>query len=180
VAQPTREEAIRTLRDGHDQLDSLAQALTDEDLTRPATMGGGEWSAKDILGHIATWEEVALRTLEEFRRGETPWIERDEGPFAAPATGRVDAFNARTVAEKQRRPLEQVRREAAGTHRGLVEAIRALTDEEWTAKASYPTPMNRRRRLVTLLGSVLGAPQRPFGHAFAHLPDLEAYITSLR
>ncbi len=28
-----------------------------------------------------------------------------------------------------------------------------------------------------LLGSVMGAPKRPFGHAFAHLPDLEAFVS---
>jgi hypothetical protein len=32
---------------------------------------------------------------------------------------------------------------------------------------------------VSLLGSILGAPKLPFGHAAAHLPDLEAFVTAL-
>jgi hypothetical protein len=180
VAQPTRDEAVRTLQEGQDRVDALVEGLSEGQLTRPGTIGDGDWSAKDLIGHLATWEEAALRTLEEFQRGEMPWIETDDGPFAAPDAGRVDVFNARTVAEKQRRTLAEVAAQAGRTHRELVDAIEGLSDEEWRAKATYPTPMDRRRRLVTLLGSVLGAPRRPFGHAFAHLPDLEAYVASLR
>jgi hypothetical protein len=179
VAQPTREEAVRTLQDGQDRVDALVEGLSEAQLTRPGTIGGGDWSAKDLIGHLATWEEVALRTLREFQMGEMPWIERDGGPFAAPATGRVDAFNARTIAEKQRQPLAKVLARAGHTHRELIDQIQGLTDSAWRAKATYPTAMNRRRRLVSLLGSVLGAPGRPFGHAFAHLPDLQAYAASL-
>jgi hypothetical protein len=59
----------------------------------------------------------------------------------------------------------------------MVDAIRSMSDEEWSAKASYET--GRRTRLGNLLGSITGAPERPFGHAFAHLIDLESYATSL-
>jgi hypothetical protein len=179
MAGPTREEAVRTLEGGHARVQLLVSGVSDEDLTRLATIGGGDWSAKDLLGHLATWEELALRTLREFQGGETPWIEADDGPFSAPGTVKVDAFNARTVAEKQQQSLGEVRSGAERTHRELIDAIQAMSDEQWTAKAFYPTSSNRRQRLVTLLGSVLGAPQRPFGHAFAHVPDLEAYTSSL-
>jgi hypothetical protein len=180
VAQPTREEAVRTLQEGRDRVDALMEGLSEGQLTHPGTIGGGDWSAKDLIGHLATWEEAALRTLREFQRGEMPWIEGDDGPFATPDAARVDAFNARSVAEKQRHTLTEVAAKAGHTHRELIEAIEGLTDDQWRAKAIHPTSMNRRRRLVTLLGSVLGAPRRPFGHAFAHLPDLEAYVASLR
>jgi len=29
-----------------------------------------------------------------------------------------------------------------------------------------------------MLGSITGAPDRPFGHAWAHLADLEAYVAA--
>lgn len=180
MARPTRDEAIAVLEDGHGQVRLLASKLADHELTSPATIGGGDWSAKDLIGHLESWEEVALRALKEFQREETPWVESPEGPFSGPGTEGVDAFNARAVAENERLSLEEVRTRADRTHTELIEAIRGLTDDRWTAKASYPTEMDRRRRLVTLLGSILGAPQRPFGHAFAHLPDLRAYVQSVR
>ena len=173
-----RSEAVETLRQGQAAVDALLTALSPAEMERSATIGDGDWSAKDLIGHLASWEGLALLSLKEWRRGEIPWVERPEGPFSAPATGKVDAFNARAVAEQAALTLDEVRTRARATHRELIGAIEAMTDQEWTATASYPTPNNRRRRLGTLLGSITAAPQRPFGHAFAHVPDLEAFVRS--
>jgi hypothetical protein len=180
MARPTRDEAISTLQTGDARLGELVAGLSDEQLERPATIGGGDWSVKDLIGHIATWEELALRTLEEFRAGVMPWVERPDGPFSAPATGKTDAFNARTIEEKRVKLLSEVVADARSAHLELLASIVEMSDEEWNAKAFYETPRGNRRTLVTLLSSILGASQRPFGHAFAHLPDLEAYVRSLR
>ncbi len=72
---PTRDEAIRTLDEGHRGVRDLMALLSDDDLVEPATIGGGDWSAKDLLGHLTTWEEIALASLDEWRRGERPGIE---------------------------------------------------------------------------------------------------------
>jgi DinB superfamily len=156
VAASSREEALATLTEGQAQLDHLLARLSDEQLTRPATIGGGDWSAKDLIGHLATCEARALQTIQEWQGHEIPWVERDDGVFSAPATGKVDAFNARSVAEKERLALAEVRAEAEAVHRGLMETIASVGDEEWSKTAFYPTPNGRRRKLVTLVGSVLG------------------------
>ncbi|MBI3456003.1 MAG: DinB family protein [Candidatus Rokubacteria bacterium] len=163
---------METLAQAHQALlDRLGQ-LSDHELTRPATSGGGAWSAKDLLGHITFWEEIALETLAEWRAGKRP---RAEDIFRA---GDVDRVNAENFERKRDLPLEAIRAQAERTHRALLAAIEGTTDEEWNARAPYET--DRRKRLGTLLGSVLGAPERPFGHVFAHLPDLEAYPASPR
>jgi hypothetical protein len=173
VAQPTREEAVRTLQEGQQQVDVLLEGLTEDQLTRARSIGGGDWSAKDLIAHLETWETFALVALGQWRRGERPWI---EGTFAAP-TG-VDDINAVMVDQKRSLSLDDVLRDADRTHGELIEELNRMSNEEWSAAAFYET--ERRRHLGTLLGSVLGAPRRPFGHAFAHLPDLETYVTSLR
>jgi hypothetical protein len=178
LAALSRQEALTILEDGHERLLAQFDRLSDDDAVRPGTIGGGEWSAKDLIGHIATWEALALRSLIEWRSGEMPWVERADGPFSAPTTGKVDAFNAKTVSEKAGAALGEIRADAQKTHRDLIEAIESLSDREWAAKAFYPTPNGRRRKLGTLLGSVLGAPQGPFAHALAHLPDLAAHVRS--
>jgi Mycothiol maleylpyruvate isomerase N-terminal domain len=176
VAAPSREEALATLTDGQARVDQLVARLSGAQMSLPATIGGGDWSAKDLIGHLATWEALALRTIQEWQRREIPWVERDDGVFSAPATGKVDAYNARAVAEKAGQNVGEVRADAERVHSELIAAIGSIGDEEWSKTAFYPTPNGRRRKLATLVGSVLGAPQRPFGHAFAHLPDLEAYV----
>ena len=169
----TRAEAVATLREGQAQLDALVNELSAADMTTAATIGGGEWSAKDLIAHLQAWERFALDALAQWRKGERPEI---EDTFADPE--RVHQLNASVFEERRRRPIEAVRLEAEQTHGTLISEIERMDDDEWMAKASYPT--ERRRRLCELLGGVLGAPQRPFGHAFAHLPDLEAYVTSRR
>ncbi len=168
----TRAEAVRTLEEGQRAVDALVARLTEDELARPAVIGGGDWSAKDLIGHLTSWEEIALDALAEWRRGERPSI---EDVFRSDGT---DRLNDETIARKAPLPLAGVRAAAEATHLTLVGEIEAMDDSEWKAKASYPT--ERRTKLSALLGSVLGAPQRPFGHAFAHLPDLEAYVASVR
>jgi hypothetical protein len=150
----------------------LLDQVSQDDLVRPGTIGGGEWSAKDLVGHVGTWEEAAMEALSEWRQGLLPTIETEA--FAS-AEG-VDRFNARTVEAKAKLSLAETRAEAERVHAALEHEIETMSDDEWAAGAPYET--ERRRHLFELLGSVLGAPKRPFGHAFAHLPDLEAFVRS--
>jgi uncharacterized protein (TIGR03083 family) len=175
VTQPTQDEAVRTLQEGRERVGALLDGLTQDQLIKPSAIGGGDWSAKDLIGHIGAWERLALVALGEWRRGERPSI---EDTFAEP--GGVDDLNAVMVEQRRSLSLEDVLLDADKTHGELIEELSVMSNEEWSAKASYAPPSSRRRRLATLLGSILGAPQRPFGHAFAHLPDLESYVTSLR
>lgn len=170
---PTRDEAIRTLDEGRTSVDELFERLTDDQAAGPATIGGGDWSAKDLVAHLETWEAIALQTLEEWRDGVVPSIEET---FAKGSDG-VDALNAERYEAKLSLTASEVRAQAAQTHRQLVEEIEHMDDAEWTSKAFYET--EQRRRLGQLLAAVLGAPKRPFGHAFAHLPDLQAYVESV-
>ena len=172
MAQPTRADALATIQEGQARLDELLSGLSDDDQSRTATIGGGDWSAKDLIGHIAFWEEIALETLEAWRRGEKPRVEETF------TSGGTDSLNRWNYERKREWSVEKVRRESNETHRRLLEELASLTDEEWQSKAPFPT--ERRKHLRSELGAVLGAPKRPFGHAFAHIPDLEAYVACLR
>ena len=69
MAAITREEAIAILEDGQRQIDALVARLTEEQLSTPNTIGGGEWSAKDLLSHVARWNEIAVEALMAWRAG---------------------------------------------------------------------------------------------------------------
>ena len=165
-----RGEAIEILERGQARLDELMEGLHEEDLTRPATIGGGDWSAKDLIGHIAFWEDLALQTIVAAKaHSRSP----AEDIFSRP--GGVDQANAEDQERKRNWSQKRVRVDAEETHRRLLEAISSMGDVEWRSKVG-----EERRSLGEALGRVLGAPKRPFGHVFAHLPDLEAFVSSLR
>jgi hypothetical protein len=161
------DEATDTLARGHREVHALLAGISSEELEEPATIGGGEWSAKDLVGHLTTWEEIALSTVEEWRAGEDPAILQT---FAADGT---DELNADEVARKSGTPLTEQLARFDDVHRELVEVLAGLAGAEWTQVARddrEPT-----RTIGSLLGGVLGTDGRPFDHISAHLRDLRAF-----
>lgn len=163
MASITREEAIEILEDGQHQIDGLVARLTAAQIGTPATIGGGEWSTKDLLSHVARWNEIALEVLVAWRQGKRPWIEDVWGDG-------IDRLNAENFELSRDLSAEQAHDRLRGSHDALVNAIRSMDKQEWHSGAPYST--ERRSWLGLMLGSVTGAPKRPFGHAFGHLPDL--------
>lgn len=168
---PSRAEALATLEEGHRTLQALFARLDDERFLAPKTIGGGDWSAKDLLGHIAFWEELALEALADLRAGALPHI---EAVFARGSDG-IDEINAENQRRTAQQLLEETRARAAKAHGTLLTAIDSMGDDEWGSKVPYET--ERRETTAALLASILGAAKRPFGHAFAHIPDLETYVS---
>jgi len=129
-------------------------------------LGGGDWSPKDLLGHLESWEEHALAALEQWERKQRPPIEMalaDEG---------LDSVNGRTLEEKSALPFDTALRRFRATHGMLVGKIGEMSDERWNERA-LPT---ERRTVATRLGSILGGPAGPFRHAQAHLEELRAFV----
>lgn len=169
---PDRDTALETLRSGDEQLRRLFDRLSEDDAVRRATIGGGDWSAKDLLGHMALWEELALGTIDPWLRDERPRLE--ERFF----DGDVDALNAWNEERKRDWPLERVRAEADETHAQLLAEIERMGQDGWTHPRGFEDA-SAQDDLGSELGGILGAADGPFRHAFAHLPDLQAYVTSL-
>jgi hypothetical protein len=171
MASITREGALATLEDGQARVESLVAQLSDQEAARPATIGGGDWSAKDLMGHLARWNEIAIEALASWRNAERPGIEDVWGDG-------VDQLNAENYERSKADSTGHARERLRHSHAALVGAIREMDNVEWHSKAPYRT--ERRAWLGMMLGSITGAPGRAFGHAFAHLPDLEQYVAALR
>src|SRR5207245_7846791 len=60
-------QAAAALEEGNAALQELCARLSADEMVRPATIGGGQWSAKDLLAHVAFWEELAAQTLADWR-----------------------------------------------------------------------------------------------------------------
>ncbi|HEX9695218.1 MAG TPA: DinB family protein [Actinomycetota bacterium] len=168
----SQHEAIDVLERGHATLSALFARLDDEQAQQPKTIGGGDWSAKDLMGHIAFWEELAIEAIESWRAGRRPQAEDIFG------SEDVDAANARNHERTTVQTLGEVRERFARAHATLVALIRGTSDEEWLSKPSYPA--QRRRALREMLAAVVGAPKGPFDHASAHEADLRDAVEAFR
>jgi uncharacterized damage-inducible protein DinB len=168
MTEPSPDEAASILEEGQTAVDRLAARVPEVEAVRRNAIGGGEWSLKDLLGHLAHWEELALETISRSRA---------DGAITRVAVDDVDEENAKDIARKLDRPLDRVRSEASSTHEQLLAEIRSTSEDDW----NRPQPFDGggKRTLGGMLGSVLGAPGRPFGHAWAHLRELEEYVSSL-
>jgi hypothetical protein len=162
---PSREDAIRMLEGGRAELMGLLAQLGPRELSRPG-LGGGEWSPKDLVGHLASWEEHALQALSAWERDEPAPIDRQF------RTRSLSEINAEAVAAKRRLSFAQTSRRVDRTHRELLAAIRRMSDERWNA----PATSRGRKPLGHRLGQILGGPGGLFRHAGAHLPDLRAFV----
>src|SRR5512146_2816449 len=69
------------------------RSLPDEALLQPGA--SGEWSIKDVMNHIAAWQEAAMLALPELLQGHR----LPRGKY------NIAKFNVRQSAEDQDRPL---------------------------------------------------------------------------
>ncbi len=97
--------------------------LTDEQLDRPVEAAGG-WSGRDLMGHIALWQEAALAAAKELAVNEaSPSLDRVEAQWAA-AGG--DAINAEGLSRFRAMSMDEVRsvfRLTAGELRGYLTVV---------------------------------------------------------
>lgn len=109
--------------------------LPDSRLLEPGVTGN--WSVKDILAHVTTWEEEALKYL--------PLILAGGRPPRYVTYGGIDAFNAQMTERKRGLSLSDVRRQLAESHRRLIDFIRSAPEDQLTGETRF----RRRLRLDT-------------------------------
>ena len=165
-ALPSRRAATRTLEEGRARIEELLERLPRSAMSTPG-VGGGAWSPKDLLGHLASWEGYALDALAAWERDERAPI--DELQFALSTT----RINEQAVARKATWSLSRIRREAERTHEELLRAIRDMSEARWRSA----TTSRGRNALGARLGAILvGSRGDLFGHDTAHLRSLAAFV----
>jgi DinB family protein len=96
----------------------LLARIPEAAILRPRTQGA--WSIKDVVAHIAAWEEEGTRRLRLLARGRGArlvWYE---------TTADMDGFNVRVVRQARRTPLRALRARLARARTRLITALRRL------------------------------------------------------
>lgn len=106
---------LSTIREERERLESLLAPLNEEQICRIPQEGA--WSIKDIMAHVAIWEQICARWLEEFTRGVTP----------QPSERNDMGLNDRIYRENRERSLADVRDLFARAHQQFLHQVDLLT-----------------------------------------------------
>lgn len=130
-----RQRLLRRLDKAWAALRESYVGLSDSQLTEPGVTG--DWSVKDILAHVTTWEGEALKHL--------PLIIAGGRPPRYVRYGGIDAFNAKTTEEKRGLSLLEVLRQLDDTHGRLIDFVQRTPEAQFTRDTRF----RRRLRLDT-------------------------------
>jgi hypothetical protein len=90
----------------------------------------GNWSVRDILAHVTTWEEEALKHLPLVLKGGRP-------PRYSVKYGGIDAFNALMTQQKKHLSLSEVLRQMDAKQKRLVNFIESVSEQEFREETRF-------------------------------------------
>ncbi len=131
-----RPQLLKRLDTAWEAFRATYTGLTESELLEPGVTGA--WSVRDILAHVTTWEEEALKYLPLILEGGKP-------PRYSVTYGGIDAFNARMTEEKRGLSLAEVLRQQAETHQRVIDLIEGALEDQITSETRF----RRRLRLDT-------------------------------
>jgi hypothetical protein len=149
-----KQTAIRRMDRTRTATLSFLKRLPEEAIVRPRTQG--DWSIKDILAHIAAWEEEGAKRLALIRRG------RAERVHFYDDMSEADRFNTRVVAAAARLSPRAMLSRLERARRHLVQELRKLP----------PSALRDPSHRYPVVGWL---PEFAWTHEQGHLADIKAW-----
>jgi uncharacterized protein (TIGR03083 family) len=145
MPNPTTKDALlKDIRTERGALEEFLSALTPPQMVMPGAIA--EWSVKDVLAHLAEWEQLLLVWYQAGLRGEIP-------PLPAPgySWAQMDELNQKIYEKYRDNSLEDVQDYFRTSYLQVLEAVQAMAEDElfppgrytWTKKnalAAYVVP----------------------------------------
>ncbi|HEX8037052.1 MAG TPA: DinB family protein [Ktedonobacterales bacterium] len=107
-----KQEFLERMRSARVALNDAISGMSEEQIGQDIV--AGEWTVKDILAHLAAWQNETLISIQRAARGE------EIGPMIAES---VDEWNQRRVEERRRLPVMDVLQEFNAGHDDLLAAL---------------------------------------------------------
>ena len=127
-----RQQLFKQLSKAWESFKQSYAGLSEAQLKEPGVTG--KWSVRDIVAHVTTWEEEALKYLPLILQGKRP-------PLYSHQYGGIDAFNALMTERKNDLSLAEVLRQLDENHRQLLNYLESVPEENFTQETRF------RRRL---------------------------------
>jgi hypothetical protein len=123
-----RPQLLKRLDTAWAEFEESYAGLSDSQLMEPGVTGA--WSVRDLLAHVTTWEEEALKHLPLILKGGKP-------PRYSVTYGGIDAFNAQMTAQKRSLSLSEVLRQLDETHRRVIHFIQNVPEDQITRETRF-------------------------------------------
>ena len=115
------DRAWRDFQDSH-------AGLSNEQMLEPGVTGA--WSVRDIIAHVTSWDEEALKHLPLVLKGGKP-------PRYSLTYGGIDAFNALMTEQKKDLSLPEVLRQMNDTHRRVLNLIESAPESQLKGETRF-------------------------------------------
>jgi hypothetical protein len=149
VKPTTRDELLALEHQVWEELTATWRDLPDAALVRAGACGS-EWSIKDVMNHIAAWQEATLEALPVLLKGD----KLPAGQYS------IQKFNARNYAADQARSLIASQRRLSRSRRKLLAFLAGVPEAQL---------LDLKSRVGTWVKYAT------YGHYDEHLRDLQNY-----
>lgn len=118
MSSEAKSKALADLAAAHVDFKEAVRGIPVDKLAAPVL---GEWSAKDVIAHISSWDELASLDLRRIGRGHVPTL-------AAFREADVDEWNGFFMRGRKLFPTPQVYHELEERYDMLVEALETVPE----------------------------------------------------
>ena len=120
---PKLEGRISKMEQARAHLDAALAKVHPQDEIYPS------WKLKQVLDHIAGWDDFVVSALQAYLHGQPPVMMVDKG---------LDQFNARSVSTRKELTLEQSRQAYDDARERLLELLRGMLPDQLDQE--FPAP----------------------------------------
>jgi uncharacterized damage-inducible protein DinB/predicted RNase H-like HicB family nuclease len=118
---------LAALAAARDELLTAAALVSPEE--RVSRSVCGEWTLKDVLGHVADWEWVGVEGLQQMAAGHAPQIERIKS---------IEAWNQAHAEARHDQPWEEVWADLHAARRALLEVLEGMEQASLARSFLFP------------------------------------------
>jgi len=140
--EPEKQQAIGLLEREWHALDIWLRSLDERQLDRPVFGEAPGWRVRDMVTHMAWWQELAARVAEKIAKEGGAPDERGSRPFLGIETP-LDELNANTFETWRARTMTERWDRWLAAHSRMMDAFRALEPEQLVLPAGGVEGMKR-------------------------------------
>lgn len=140
---------------GRKQLEAALDHVDNERM--PLVILHGEWSVKDLIGHLGFWEEHVVSLFTTLRTGRKP--------LPSPE---LDVLNAKVLVDSRKLSVAEIRRQEKKAYQDVLALIEKATYEELFDGAYFS--WTEGRPFYEFIAD------NTYGHYEEHLPEVLAWL----